>query len=59
MNKILEINEERLILKAHSDSVTAMAITPDGKTLISGSRDRTIKVWDLVTGEVKLTFEGH
>ncbi|MFM6310523.1 MAG: WD40 repeat domain-containing protein, partial [Dolichospermum sp.] len=59
MNKILEINEERLILKAHSDSVTAIAFTPDGKTVISGSRDNTIKAWDLKTGEVKLTFEGH
>ncbi|MFM6248009.1 MAG: hypothetical protein ACKPEQ_02475, partial [Dolichospermum sp.] len=39
MNKILEINEERLILKAHSDSVTAIAFTPDGKTVISGSGD--------------------
>ncbi|MFM6271343.1 MAG: WD40 repeat domain-containing protein, partial [Dolichospermum sp.] len=55
MNKILEIGQERLTLKAHSDSVTAIAFTPDGKTVISGSRDNTIKAWDLKTGEVKLT----
>ncbi|MFM6265641.1 MAG: WD40 repeat domain-containing protein, partial [Dolichospermum sp.] len=57
--KILEIGQEKLTFKAHSDSVTAIAFTPDGKTVISGSRDNTIKAWDLKTGEVKLTFEGH
>ncbi|MFM6251132.1 MAG: WD40 repeat domain-containing protein, partial [Dolichospermum sp.] len=33
--------------------------TPDGKTVISGSSDNTIKTWDLGTGEKKLTFKGH
>ncbi|MFM6307975.1 MAG: WD40 repeat domain-containing protein, partial [Dolichospermum sp.] len=59
MNKILEIGQEKLTLKAHSDWVRAIAITPDGKTVISGSDDTTIKAWDLVTGQEKLTFEGH
>ncbi|MFM6724731.1 MAG: WD40 repeat domain-containing protein [Dolichospermum sp.] len=59
MNKTLEISEERLILKAHSDSVTAIAFTPDGKTVISGSRDNTIKAWDLKTGKEKFTLLGH
>ncbi|MFM6843266.1 MAG: WD40 repeat domain-containing protein [Dolichospermum sp.] len=36
-----------------------MAVTPDGKTVISGSDDQTIKIWDLGTGEEKLTFKGH
>ena len=29
----------------HSEEVTSLAITPDGKSLVSGSLDRTIKVW--------------
>ncbi|MFM5940070.1 MAG: WD40 repeat domain-containing protein [Dolichospermum sp.] len=57
--KILEISEERLTLKGHSDSVTAIAITPDGKTLISGSDDNTIKVWDFKTGTEKFTLLDH
>ncbi|MTJ28719.1 WD40 repeat domain-containing protein [Aphanizomenon sp. UHCC 0183] len=35
-----------------------MAVTPDGKTLISGS-GKTIKIWDLGTGTEKFTVKGH
>ncbi|MFM6253070.1 MAG: hypothetical protein ACKPEQ_28655, partial [Dolichospermum sp.] len=38
MNRILEIGQEKLTFKGHSDSVTAITVTPNGKTVISGSR---------------------
>ncbi|MFM6881213.1 MAG: WD40 repeat domain-containing protein, partial [Dolichospermum sp.] len=47
--KILEIGQEKLTFKGHSDWVKAIVITPDGKTVISGSFDKTIKTWDLET----------
>ena len=31
---------------AHSYGVTSVAFSPDGKTIVSGSADQTIKVWD-------------
>ena len=31
---------------AHSAPVTSVAFSPDGKTIVSGSYDQTIKVWD-------------
>ena len=32
---------------AHSDSVRSVAFSPDGTKIVSGSKDGTIKVWDL------------
>jgi WD40 repeat protein len=34
-------------------------MTPDGSTAVSASDDRTLKVWDLKTGELPRTLEGH
>ena len=31
---------------AHSDPVSSVAFSPDGKSIVSGSGDQTIKVWD-------------
>jgi len=43
----------------HSDWVKSVAISPDGQTLVSGSRDKTIKVWNLHTGKLSRNFAGH
>lgn len=40
------ITEEKLqTFIGHSEQISSLAITPDGKTLVSGSVDQTIKVW--------------
>ena len=36
-----------------------MALSGDGKTLVSGSGDKTVKVWDVGTGQERATFKGH
>src|SRR5438034_11694711 len=46
-------------LKAHEGSVLAVASSPDGKVLASCSRDKTIKLWDAGTGELKHTLTEH
>ncbi|HRI20152.1 MAG TPA: caspase family protein, partial [Panacibacter sp.] len=56
--KIIDIGTRQVVktLKGHENSPTALAATPDGKYLLSGSYDRTIKVWDLATGESLATM---
>ena len=34
-------------LKGHSDRVNGVAISPDGRRVVSGSNDRTLKLWGL------------
>ena len=43
----------------HSILVESVAISPDGKTIVSGSYDNTIKIWDIQSGECLNTLEGH
>ncbi|MCU0516729.1 MAG: protein kinase [Oscillatoria sp. Prado101] len=43
----------------HTDWVDSVAISPDGKTLVSGSYDKTIKIWNLGTGKLQKTLTGH
>ena len=38
-------------LTGHTDRINALAITPDGETLVSGSSDCTIRLWKLVNGK--------
>jgi WD40 repeat protein len=45
-------------LKGHSHGVNAVAITPDGKQVVSVSLDKTLKLWDLATREELVTFMG-
>src|SRR4051794_36873097 len=39
--------------------VYSVAFSPDGKTLVSGSGDGAVRLWDVATGEERATFKGH
>ncbi|MBQ2385681.1 MAG: hypothetical protein II300_00175 [Bacteroidales bacterium] len=46
-------------LEGDSASVLSVAFSPDGTKIISGSGDKTIKIWDANTGQCLKTFKGH
>ena len=42
-----------------ASDVTSVAFSPDGNTVVSGSFDITIKLWDVSTGVALQTWTGH
>ncbi|BBD59134.1 WD-repeat protein [Nostoc sp. HK-01] len=59
LQEILSRRSEYNRLEGHDDSVTSVSFSPDGKTLASGSYDKTIKLWNLETGKEIRTLKGH
>jgi WD40 repeat protein len=46
-------------LEGHTGRVLSVAFSPGGRTLASGSEDKTIILWDVSTGQQIRTLEGH
>lgn len=47
------------LLTGHTKPVKALVFSTDGKTLLSGSDDCTVKAWDVISGQEKLNYRGH
>jgi pleiotropic regulator 1 len=47
------------VISGHLGWVRSLAIEPGNKWFASGAGDRTIKIWDLATGTLRLTLTGH
>ena len=43
----------------HESEVMACAVTSDGRRVVSASRDKTLRVWELETGRELATLRGH
>jgi len=46
-------------MRGHREAVNDVALTPDGRQVLSASSDHTVKVWDLETGVLVRTLRGH
>jgi WD40 repeat protein len=58
---IFEIDKrrEKLAIQQHADWVTDVSFSPDGKKLVSASRDRTVRVYHADSGTLDATYMGH
>ncbi|MEH2259136.1 nSTAND1 domain-containing NTPase [Nostoc sp.] len=54
-NRAIEVNT----LEGHSSSVISVAYSPNGQQLASASDDKTIKIWDVSSGQLLKTLTGH
>jgi hypothetical protein len=43
--------KERLCLRGHEKAVSTISFSPDGKILVSGSKDLTVRLWSVATGK--------
>ena len=46
-------------LEGHTDWVTSVAFSRDGKQLALASSDKTVRLWDATTGKLLQTLKGH
>nr|XP_061789606.1 pleiotropic regulator 1-like [Nerophis lumbriciformis] len=47
------------VISGHLGWVRCIAVEPGNQWFVTGSADRTIKIWDLASGKLKLTLTGH
>jgi WD40 repeat protein len=46
-------------LQGHTDAVMGLSLSPDDKYVVSGSWDKTVRVWEVATGKLIRMLEGH
>jgi len=49
----------RRVFRGHEGPVQSVAVSADGRTLLSGSADQTLILWDLESGEIIRSLSGH
>ncbi|MDE0313890.1 MAG: hypothetical protein OXM61_03230, partial [Candidatus Poribacteria bacterium] len=54
-----QTGQELDLYTGHTAEVLSISFSPDGTTIVSGSDDKTIRLWDTNTGEHIRTLSGH
>jgi len=55
----IPLGTTRYVYTGHPNSVLTAEWSPDGKRIASGAADRTVQVWDALTGDHVLSYQGH
>ncbi len=53
------MTSRRVLSLGHTNLVGSVSLSSDGTRALSGSLDRTVRVWDLSSGECLQVLEGH
>lgn len=48
-----------VLQRGHSDSVLHASFSPDGRSIVTASRDHTARVWDVRSGSLRASLVGH
>ena len=59
MKPTIRVTAPRRLFEDHESSVLVVAVFPDGRRMVTGSMDRTLRLWDLKEGIVLKKMEGH
>jgi len=59
LRSLVEVAREKRCWHGHEQGVWAIAISPDGKYIVSGSDDQTLHLWDWQGNQIGRPFQGH
>jgi len=62
LRSLTRLRESEALIRTftgHAGDVNAVAYSPDGTRIVSGSDDKTLKVWDASSGAELATLAGH
>uniref|UniRef100_A0A1D1YKA0 General transcriptional corepressor tupA n=2 Tax=Anthurium amnicola TaxID=1678845 RepID=A0A1D1YKA0_9ARAE len=52
-------NQSKTTFTGHKDFVLSVAVSPDGRWVVSGSKDRGVQFWDPITAQTQFMLQGH
>ena len=59
VRKIGTRNNKVVLLEGHQKCIMSVAVTPDSKYIVSGSEDKTLRIWEISTGRVLACLTDH
>ena len=59
LKRVWDNIRERLRCEGHSDTIFSVAFSPQGDRILSGSSDKTIRLWNLDGNQLGNPFRGH